>query len=418
MTAAGGRRAANRGRPPPLPRSRGRVPQARDPGARRSRPSSSTARIPRRARRAGRVGHRGVPALRPDRARRDRGGDRRPRPRSRPGRGPRRRGPPRGPGGRSRPGAVRRPAAMRRAPRTGRRGPGDRHRRGDAARTAGSPPIRAARSEGVRRSEGRVRSSTSSAPIDGIARIEAGPWSRDRRGGGDRLLGGRQEALEIAEPIAAVAPRVDAVEAKPSLVAPRPDRVRVDAQEACRLRDGERRVGRPRCKLRSPAPWRSRFPPTGRPGCRAPVGNGGSVRLSGGVSVTSQFLPIGRRSRWRRCRPRSGTRPTPSARDRPTADGSPHARRGRCPRASRRVRSMRGVPREGVLPAVGQADGDERGCHGDDARSPPRPAPRTAGRRRGPALPGRSARRRRTRARPSGRQPARSPPRRRARRSR
>ena len=112
-----------------------------------------------------------------------------------------------------------------------------------------------------------------------------------------RLLGGREEALEVAEAVAAVAPRVDAVEPEAPLVAPRPDRVGVDAQEACRLRDGERRVGRTRCELRGRLPA-SPAPRAGTvPGGRAMTGNGGSVRSTGRVSATSQFLPIGRRSR-------------------------------------------------------------------------------------------------------------------------
>ncbi len=68
------------------------------------------------------------------------------------------------------------------------------------------------------------------------------------------LLGGGQEALEIPEAVAPVAARVDPVEAEPSLVAPGPDRVRVNAEEACRLRDTERRVGRSRRE------WRGRVP--------------------------------------------------------------------------------------------------------------------------------------------------------------
>jgi hypothetical protein len=76
-----------------------------------------------------------------------------------------------------------------------------------------------------------------------------------------RLLGRGQEALEVAEAVAPVAALVDAVEAQPPLVAPGADRVGVDAEQACRLRDGERRVGRSEQGLRG-----------GPPGSRPAVG--------------------------------------------------------------------------------------------------------------------------------------------------
>jgi len=65
-----------------------------------------------------------------------------------------------------------------------------------------------------------------------------------------RLFGSREEALEIAEAIAPIAALVDAVEPESPLVAPRPDRVGMDAQEASRLGDREGRIGRTRRELR------------------------------------------------------------------------------------------------------------------------------------------------------------------------
>ena len=56
-------------------------------------------------------------------------------------------------------------------------------------------------------------------------------------------LGGGEEALEVAEAVPAIPPRVDPVVAQPTGVAPRTDRVRVHAKQACRLRHGEGRVG-------------------------------------------------------------------------------------------------------------------------------------------------------------------------------
>ena len=46
----------------------------------------------------------------------------------------------------------------------------------------------------------------------------------------DAALGGGEEALQVADPIAPIAPRIDPVVAEPAGIAPRPDRVRVDAR--------------------------------------------------------------------------------------------------------------------------------------------------------------------------------------------
>ena len=54
-----------------------------------------------------------------------------------------------------------------------------------------------------------------------------------------RVLGGGEEPLEVPEPVAAVAARIDPVVAQPAGIAPRPDGVRVDAQQAGGLRHRE-----------------------------------------------------------------------------------------------------------------------------------------------------------------------------------
>ena len=113
---------------------------------------------------------------------------------------------------------------------------------------------------GARRTRCRLRERPQRRPATG----EAG----DRRGGsgvvlaatakapptraglGRRALRGvREEALEIAQPIAAIDARVDPVLAETPGVAPRADRVGMDAQHQCRARDGQRRIGRSRMEL-------------------------------------------------------------------------------------------------------------------------------------------------------------------------
>ncbi len=78
-----------------------------------------------------------------------------------------------------------------------------------------------------------------------IDRPPAAPGAGRR--GGDAVdgtgLGRCQEALEIAQPVAAVAARVDPVVAQPAGVAPRADRVRMDAKQPSGLGDRQRRIG-------------------------------------------------------------------------------------------------------------------------------------------------------------------------------
>ena len=68
------------------------------------------------------------------------------------------------------------------------------------------------------------------------------------------LFGGCEEPLQVAEPIPPVAARVDPVEAQPSRVAPRTDRVRVHAEQTRGLGDGQGRVGRARRQVRAHDP--------------------------------------------------------------------------------------------------------------------------------------------------------------------
>ena len=109
------------------------------------------------------------------------------------------------------------------------------------------------------------------------------PPRRCRAESAGALLGDREEPLEVTQPIAPIAPRVDAVEAQTSGVAPGADRVRMHAEQPRGLGDGECRVDRAR-------------------------GQVGAHRLDGGTVKStwprlpiSQFLPIVRRSRRSRC---------------------------------------------------------------------------------------------------------------------
>jgi hypothetical protein len=78
-----------------------------------------------------------------------------------------------------------------------------------------------------------------------IDRAPAAPRARreDRGAIGWTRLRGRHEPLQVAEPVAAVTARIDPVVAQATRVAPRPDRVRMHAQELRGLGDRERRVG-------------------------------------------------------------------------------------------------------------------------------------------------------------------------------
>ncbi len=64
-----------------------------------------------------------------------------------------------------------------------------------------------------------------------------------RRGELGRATGAGEESLEVAQAVASVAAGIDPVIAETTLIAPCPDRVRVDAKEAGRLGHGQGRVG-------------------------------------------------------------------------------------------------------------------------------------------------------------------------------
>ena len=63
-------------------------------------------------------------------------------------------------------------------------------------------------------------------------------WQITNRSAGRR----GQEALQITQPVAAIAARVDAVVAQPPRVAPGPHRVRMHAEQACSLGHGQRGI--------------------------------------------------------------------------------------------------------------------------------------------------------------------------------
>ena len=91
-------------------------------------------------------------------------------------------------------------------------------------------------------------------------------------------LGGREEPLEVAQPVASIASWIDPVVAQPTRIAPGPDRVRVHAEQACRLGHGKGRVGRSGGKCGRHGSWRK-------------------CELGPSSLPFSQFLPIVRWSR-------------------------------------------------------------------------------------------------------------------------
>ena len=219
-----------------------------------------------------------------------------------------------------------------------------------------------ARSRRWRRRRRRM-SEASGRARRGVQRPRRGAEGRRDRGGrrravrpggpgGRRLgaaLGGGQESLQVAQPIAPVAARIDPVVAQPAGVAPGADRVGVDAEQAGGLGDGQRRVD---------GPWRK----LGRH--RA---DGGTVKSTVLRLPSSQFLPIGRRSRPGRRRA-----PARHVLRRPRSSGSPRsARRPPVIRMYTEVRTIATRPR-------GRRR-DRRQRVADEARSLPAAA-RVAGR--------------------------------------
>ena len=116
----------------------------------------------------------------------------------------------------------------------------------------------------VRRPSQQMAASTTTRPRHGRW---AGRVSR-------RGLGRRQEALEIAQPIAPVAARIDPVVAQPTGIAPGSDRVRMHPQQARGLGDGQGGIDRTR--------WKG--------GVQGSSGR--KCELDGPRLPSSQFLPI------------------------------------------------------------------------------------------------------------------------------
>ena len=118
-----------------------------------------------------------------------------------------------------------------------------------------------------------------------------------RTGQADRRAFGRgHEPLEVAEPVPSVAPGVDPEIAQPALIAPRPDGVRVDAEQSSRLGYGEGGIRRPfdeqrwqifmrKCELTRPAYGTSQFLSIGR--MYAPAGTTSAQSFGGRSAVRS-----------------------------------------------------------------------------------------------------------------------------------
>ena len=156
---------------------------------------------------------------------------------------------------------------------------------------------------GRRRAGGiRVDQRRATRPLDGMAGRPALWSAADEAAAPDRAavdgradrrsLGRIHEPLQIAEPVAAVAARVDPVIAQPALIAPRPDGVRVDAEQSSRLGHAKGRIRRPfdeqrwqvfmrKCELTRSAYGTSQFLSIGRTYARS---ERLSVHVAGGSS--------------------------------------------------------------------------------------------------------------------------------------
>ena len=94
-----------------------------------------------------------------------------------------------------------------------------------------------------------ARSASRSSPAAVSVSVGAGSRRENRDGSSCGIDGpgdsaAAQEALQVTQPVAPVAPLVDPVVAEPARLAPRPDGVRVHAQDPGRLRDGEGGIAR------------------------------------------------------------------------------------------------------------------------------------------------------------------------------
>ena len=101
-----------------------------------------------------------------------------------------------------------------------------------------------------------------SEPFRPDRRDRRGPTRRREKpsaipGANGACLGGREEPLQVAEPIASIAARIDPVVAQTARVAPRTDRVRMHAEHSRGLRDGECRVNGSRRQLGGHAQWKN-----------------------------------------------------------------------------------------------------------------------------------------------------------------
>ena len=201
-----------------------------------------------------------------------------------------------------------------------------------------------------------------------------GPATARQVGGLD--LGGGQEPLEVAQPVAPVAARVDPVVAQPAGVAPRPDRVRVHAEQPGGLGDRQGRVGRSwtgsalrhglygrKCEVDAPSLPISQFLPIGPMVPAAGSGRRPDRRRSGRG---------GRRSGGRR----RGSRRASRARSRATAStanaGSP-TRPGPWPelRGSPPGPGRRAMAARAVAARARPASGDRRRERRDGGRATP-----------------------------------------------
>ena len=115
-------------------------------------------------------------------------------------------------------------------------------RRGDTRGRADGARRRAGRPRAVRRPDASASRTGRAALGSTRARPPHGRLAAGVAPSASAGLGGGQEALEVTEPVASVASRVDPVVAQPAGVAPRSDRVRVHAKQPGGLGDREGRV--------------------------------------------------------------------------------------------------------------------------------------------------------------------------------
>ena len=212
-------------------------------------------------------------------------------------------------------------------------------------------------------SGGRPRAARTAAARCRVDAAPAAPRAGRRRSRRRRRagLGGGQEPLEVAQPVAPVAARIDPVVAQPAGVAPGPDRVRMHAKQPGGLGDRQGRVGGSWTEG-----WSARL-------------DGGNVKSIAPSLPISQFLPIGRWSR-------------PVSRVRPA--GQPDVGEGRARRQPRPITTTASTAKPRVADEPGSLAGAARVARlgpglGEAARARParRPARPCRPRRRSTAPP-------------------------------